>query len=281
MKAGGSAASHVRGSTPPENEPVPMAGEMKLRSAVEQKAKSLGCLEAIAGLSSSEAVCFVQRLEGYTPCFGASSPLLPWPENATCPPGTKRENLCGVTDCYWKEPCDRYRTAAAMSFQKSTEKNFMREIEESIFRLQKLDLEPGIRQVVEEAAHLLAAGRHIEAGALIEKADALVAQGQGAAAVEAGSETAAGQEDSVAAIIDSLAQSLANLLVSAFRELERRLGQQSAAWGRTLRQELDSLQSRVTDLSELLPEIREAALDEQKAFKALPQNNIYHLNVHD
>ena len=48
-----------------------------------------------------------------------------------------------------------------------------RNLEEAIFQLQKLNTENGVKQLVEEAAQLYAGGRHIEAGALMEKAEAI------------------------------------------------------------------------------------------------------------
>src|ERR1700686_1412274 len=54
-----------------------------------------------------------------------------------------------------------------------------RNLEEAIFQLQKLNTENGVKQLVEEAAQLFANGRHIEAGALMEKAEAMMATDKG------------------------------------------------------------------------------------------------------
>lgn len=45
-----------------------------------------------------------------------------------------------------------------------------------IIRLQKLDLEPGIREKLEEASRLMAEGSHLEAEALVQNADARIRQ---------------------------------------------------------------------------------------------------------
>ena len=50
-----------------------------------------------------------------------------------------------------------------------------RNLEEAIYQLQKLNTENGIEQLLEEAAQLYSSGRHIEAGALMEKAEAMMA----------------------------------------------------------------------------------------------------------
>ncbi len=46
-------------------------------------------------------------------------------------------------------------------------------LEEVIFQLQRFNLEPTVGRLVEEAAELYAGGRHLEARALVEKAEAM------------------------------------------------------------------------------------------------------------
>ena len=50
----------------------------------------------------------------------------------------------------------------------------LRDLEDEIFRIQKLNLDPQVTQVVEEAARALEAGSELEAEALVEKAAALL-----------------------------------------------------------------------------------------------------------
>lgn len=45
-----------------------------------------------------------------------------------------------------------------------------------IIRLQKLDLDPNLREKLEEAARLMAEGNHLEAEALVQNADARIRQ---------------------------------------------------------------------------------------------------------
>jgi hypothetical protein len=50
----------------------------------------------------------------------------------------------------------------------------VRDVEDEIFRLQRLRLDPQIGEVVEEALRALTEGRELEAEALVEKAAALL-----------------------------------------------------------------------------------------------------------
>src|SRR5215469_3559910 len=47
-------------------------------------------------------------------------------------------------------------------------------LEERIYQMQKLGLDSGVREILEEASQLCAEGRHIEASALAEKAEAMI-----------------------------------------------------------------------------------------------------------
>lgn len=51
-----------------------------------------------------------------------------------------------------------------------------------IIRLQKLDLDPNLREKLEEAARLMAEGNHLEAEALVQNADARIRQSRDRAA---------------------------------------------------------------------------------------------------
>jgi hypothetical protein len=65
-----------------------------------------------------------------------------------------------------------------------------RELSELIIRIQKLDLDLGLRAIVEEAAQLLTAGRAMEAEALLQNVEARFyhgVSGNGIAAAGAGS----------------------------------------------------------------------------------------------
>jgi len=53
----------------------------------------------------------------------------------------------------------------------------VRRLEDEIFRLYRLRLQPQVASVVEEAQQALTEGREMEAEALVEKAEALVRRG--------------------------------------------------------------------------------------------------------
>jgi chromosome segregation ATPase len=110
-----------------------------------------------------------------------------------------------------------------------------RNLEEAIFQLQKLNPENGVKQLVEEAAQLYAGGRHIEAGALMEKAEAMIAAGKAgsnsglpkASAINPSvpgahdhGERSKAEEQAIAAMAGKLADGLAKILIGAFQELQ-------------------------------------------------------------
>src|ERR1700682_207908 len=104
-----------------------------------------------------------------------------------------------------------------------------RNLEEAIFQLQKLNTENGVKPLVEEAAQLFASRRHIEAGALMEKAEAMIAAksgkpvpGSSAPNLAAGHpERAKFDDQAMAHMAGRLADGLSKILTGAFEELER------------------------------------------------------------
>lgn len=118
--------------------------ESGLRLAVEDRAKLLGCRDVISGQPIVDAVRFLQLQEQNTPCFGAEIPLLPLPDYAEAPSGLNREKLCGVLECFWRSPCDRFRTTPTASLETCLNEH----IEESICQ-QELDSAIRIRQVID------------------------------------------------------------------------------------------------------------------------------------
>lgn len=100
-----------------------MPSDSGLRVAVEEKARTFGCLDAISNLAIIDAVRFLQQRERYTPCFGGESPLVPLPEAA---------KLCGVLECYWKVPCDTHRILPAASLEECMNEEVVRNMEEAI-----------------------------------------------------------------------------------------------------------------------------------------------------
>ena len=109
-----------------------------------------------------------------------------------------------------------------------------RRLEDEIFQFQKLDLDPPVRQVVEEASQLFADGRHMEAAALIEKAEAMRSVANGKANSTDADDTA------VDRLVADLARGLAEVLAKAVHKLEEHLTVETRALGRSIEQRLDT-----------------------------------------
>jgi chromosome segregation ATPase len=101
-------------------------------------------------------------------------------------------------------------------------------LEERVYDLQKRDSSVLVRQILEEATHLLGEGRHVEASALVDKAEAM----SSASVRESDrTDTAAGCVDPNAAKMKKLAaklvadigNGLAKVLVGAIEDLEQHI----------------------------------------------------------
>jgi len=170
-----------------------------------------------------------------------------------------------------------------------------RNLEEAIFQLQKLNTENGVKQLVEEAAQLFANGRHIEAGALLEKAEAIMAnRGTHAAAIRPSSppvgrsdqnkveergkveERAKVDEQAMAHMAGKLADGLSKILTGAFQELERHIIGESRKISTSLEQQLERLQATVDSLMQLkvvFEQLTETVTQQKAASAALGQKH--------
>jgi len=138
-----------------------------------------------------------------------------------------------------------------------------RNLEDAIFQLQKVNTEDGVKQLAEEAARLLAAGRHSEAGAVMEKAEALMAARAGKPAIAVSSpnllrperhkveERPKTDEQAMANVAARLADGLSKILTGAFEELERHVVGESRKISTELEQQVDRLQATVSSLQQL------------------------------
>ena len=125
-----------------------------------------------------------------------------------------------------------------------------RSLEDEIFHLQKLDLRPPVRKVVEEAAQLFGDGRHMEACALIEKAQAMRTVEKSPEAPNGhGTEPPVREaaEDPVADLVNNLAKGLAEVLVGAIRGIEKHLTTETRALGASFQQQLERLTEMAVD----------------------------------
>lgn len=168
-----------------------------------------------------------------------------------------------------------------------------RNLEEAIFQLQKLNTENGVKQLVEEAAQLFSKGRHIEAGALLEKAEAIIAKSGGQPAGNRHSSAPAGHSDqtkveerakvderarvdeqAVANIAGKLADGLSKILTGAFQELERHVIGESHKISTSLEEQLHRLQETTDTLVQLkvkFEQLTEAVSEQKLASTALSQ----------
>jgi hypothetical protein len=160
-----------------------------------------------------------------------------------------------------------------------------RNLEESIYQLQKLNNENGVKPLVEEAAQLFAAGRHMEASALMEKAEAMVAKGSTGAVPAAnpsvpaavshsgragGDERGKIDEQVMAGMAVKLADGMAKILTGAFQELERHIVGESRKLSSSFEQHLARLQASVENLTHLGTKFEQltSAVSEQRAMGA-------------
>lgn len=163
-------------------------------------------------------------------------------------------------------------------------------LEESIFQLQKNNTANGVKQLAEEAAQLFAHGRHIEAGALLEKAEAIMANGGTAPPMgKPASSGPVGQahqtkteergkvdEQTMANIAGKLADGLSTALKGAFQELERHLVGESLKISTSFEQQIERLQSTVGGLSQLkvkFEQLTEAVSEERSAGAVVGQKH--------
>ncbi len=164
-----------------------------------------------------------------------------------------------------------------------------RNLEEAIFQLQRLNTENGVKQLVEEAAQLFSRGRHMEAGALLEKAEAIIATSGAPPAGNRHPSTPAGHseqikveergkveerprvdEQAMANMAGTLADGLSKILTGAFQELERHIIGESHKISTSLEQQLNRLQTTTDSLVQLKVNFEQlaAAVSEQKLANA-------------
>src|SRR5262245_16023449 len=105
-------------------------------------------------------------------------------------------------------------------------------LEDRIYQLLKLSADAGMRHVLEEATLLCSTGRHMEAGALVEKAEAMISLASHqagpkevppSAGRQAASETATAERPLAARLAADIANGLSNVLVRAIQDLEQHI----------------------------------------------------------
>jgi chromosome segregation ATPase len=126
-----------------------------------------------------------------------------------------------------------------------------RSLEDAIFHLRRINPDKSVQKVVDEAAKLMAQGRQIEAGALIEKAEAM--SGSNGRQEENGRVESNGhtQEKVMNRINEKLAGSLAEVLAGAFHELEQHMMDEGKKLTQSFQHQIDKLQTTVESLGAL------------------------------
>jgi chromosome segregation ATPase len=148
-------------------------------------------------------------------------------------------------------------------------------LEERIYQLQKLSVDSGMRQILEEAMQLCSDGRHMEAWALVEKAEAMSLM---ASHQEAGPQEVASPERSMAGqslaarLASDIANGLTNILARAIQDLERHITVESGRLNSAFSERLDRLQSGVENLQPLhdrLDQLAHAGVAAQEKYEQL------------
>jgi len=171
-----------------------------------------------------------------------------------------------------------------------------RNLEEQVFQLLKLDLDAHTREVAEEAARLFSDGRHMEAAALVEKADAmrLAAVAPVSPAVAASSDPAlaagasvtgasltgsAAPQDNIERVVEGLskdlASSMARILLSAVRDLQHEVLDENEKLTASLREQLGGLRASVDELvplKECVGRLGESVEDGRSATRAVQES---------
>ena len=150
-----------------------------------------------------------------------------------------------------------------------------RSLEDAIFHLRRSNPDQGVQKVVDEAAKLMAQGRQIEAGALIEKAEAM--SGANGRPEENGhvEENGRPHEKVMSRINEKLAASLAEVLASAFRELEQHMMDEGRKLTQSFHHQIDKLQTTVESLGALKESLAQLAETVSQNKAASPSQEQY------
>jgi DNA repair exonuclease SbcCD ATPase subunit len=155
-------------------------------------------------------------------------------------------------------------------------------LEDRISHLHKRSRHPGLVQILEEATQLWGVGRHLEAVALVEKAEAMTAvvshqdTGSKAAAFGPNSEstpaTSSVEQPFAARLAADVATGLNNVLIRAIQDLEQHITGESSRLSSTFGERLDRLQSSVESLQPLharLDQLVQAGIAAQEKYEQL------------
>lgn len=154
-------------------------------------------------------------------------------------------------------------------------------LQERIFQMQKQSPATGVGQVLEEANQLCGEGRYIEASALVEKAEAMLAATTATAGhlgpvpphrEEESRPEAASLEEQFAQILTNVTSGIAKVLVSAIQDLQRHMTGETKRLSAAFDQRLDKFQVTVESLQPLsarIDSLAEAGVAVQQNYERL------------
>lgn len=151
-------------------------------------------------------------------------------------------------------------------------------LSEAVITLQRHDLAPEAREVVDEAARLLTEGREGEARALVEKAEALMAR-------SSGSDVTAGRlngvangngkgpvlETLIAPLAAKLATGFTGVLTSVLEEIHHYTGDQIQAVAKSLQDHIEHMQSAIHDVAGLGERLEQLANEQHAGLHSVQQ----------
>ena len=128
---------------------------------------------------------------------------------------------------------------------------------EAVIALQRRELAPETRQVVDEAARLLSEGREMEARALVEKAEALVAQGtkgngtagNGNGAVKGNGNSGLAPQGIIAPLAAKLAAGFTGVLTNVLEDVHRYTGDQIQAVATALQEHIQNMEAALRQVA--------------------------------
>lgn len=152
-------------------------------------------------------------------------------------------------------------------------------LSEAVFTLQRHDLAPEVREVVEEAARLLGEGREGEARALVEKAEALIAMVRGSdttagkvnGAVTGNGNRAPMVEALIAPLAAKLATGFTGVLTSVLEEIHHYTGDQIQAVAKSLQDHIAQMQTALRDFAGVGERLEQLANEQHSGLLSLRQ----------
>lgn len=144
------------------------------------------------------------------------------------------------------------------------------DLSETVIALQRRNLTDETRQVVDEAARLLADGRESEARALVEKADALAGQEDaGHSTITTSGRSVPAPEALIAPLAARLAEGFTSLLTSVVKDLYQYTAGQVQAATEGLENHIEELDAALDDVVSVAERLDQRANDQQTSLSEI------------